>query len=203
MQDADGAIRYIALRLAEEASQGAFPGCPAVARTAIYERAAALMGDPRPDVALAAAILIAKQRGASADDAAIGQARTLILEIVARHRKPEVPEDEQEAVELTGELGMKEAMPHLERRAWGLGRFVSETCAWHAKIALARMGHSRAVAEILRDLESTRQGTLSAAVVAAGRARLVSAKDRIVARSKDVADRQLIDDALAKLSHGA
>ena len=69
-----------------------------------------------------------------------------------------------------------------------------------AKIALARMGHPRAVAEILRDLESSRREVLSAAVVAAGRAGLTAARERIRARQDDVADRELVDDALARLA---
>ena len=91
-------------------------------------------------------------------------------------------------MELAGQLDLREAIPDLERRAWGLGSMVRDTCAWHAKIALARMGHARAEGEILRDLESSRQETRAAAVVAAGRARLGAAREKVaVARGHGAA----------------
>ena len=83
---------------------------------------------------------------------------------------------------MAGELLLRDAIPHLERRAWGTRRVVrsllswgagdTRSCAWHARIALARMGHERARAEILGDLASRRRATREAAVVAAGLARV-------------------------------
>ena len=77
---------------------------------------------------------------------------------------------------------MREAIPDLERRVWGTRRALrtilswgagdAASCAWHARIALARMDHARARAEILDDLGSWRRETREAAVVAAGRARM-------------------------------
>ena len=102
-------------------------------------------------------------------------------------------------MELTGELMMKELAPHLERRAWGLGGWMRDTCAFHAKIALARMGHGRAIAEIERDLESPKRDTVSSAVVAAGRARLSSLLPRIEALGADAVDADLRRAAVERL----
>ena len=112
-------------------------------------------------------------------------------------------EDERAAVELVGELGLEEARPHLERRAWGLKRLVRDTCVFHAKIALARMGHPRAIDEIMKDLASPRPEVLGGAVVAAGRARLAQARPRIAALAEGVVDAELVKEALAQLDQKA
>jgi HEAT repeat protein len=190
--DADDAVRYIALRVAEERIEGVARHAPCAA---LLTEARARLATDVPHVALAAAILLAKAGGEGAD-----LARGRILAVVSGGPGPRVEkEDEREAVELAGALDLRAAVPHLERRAWGLASHLRDTCAWHAKIALARMGHPRASAEILRDLDSSRAETRSAAVVAAGRARLRQARAKIASLAGDVADPQLVADALAQL----
>ena len=204
LDDKDDAIRYIALRIAEEQSIDVAP---------LKERARVALADAHDSVALAAALFLARARAhdahdakaASASDASDAKAasavdaRKAILRLIAGGmRKPE-REDEQAAVELAGELGMREAIPDLERRAWGLGRIVRETCGWHAKIALARMGHPRAKSEIIADLASWRRETRQAAVVAAGRARIAEARAKIEALGKDEVDPALVAAALDAL----
>jgi ABC-type histidine transport system ATPase subunit len=77
--------------------------------------------------------------------------------------------------------------------------FVRDTCVFHAKIALARMGHPRAIAEIMADLDSKRPDLLGGAVVSAGRARLVQAK-KLIERIPTVAvDPELVREALSRL----
>jgi HEAT repeat protein len=187
LADEDDAVRYIALRVTEErldAGRAVDPSLASIAR----ER----LKDGSSHVALAAAILLAKL----GDDTA----RDVVLRVVREGRAfGSVPEkeDEREAVEIAGQLGLREAIPDLERRAWGLRSMVRDTCAWHAKIALARLGHARARAEILRDLASPREDTRGAAVVAAGRARLVEAKGALE-RLRGGGD-PLVDEALARL----
>src|SRR6185436_12145937 len=125
-------------------------------------------------VALVAAILLAKAGDERGHD--------LVLRVVRGERiRGQAPdkEDERAAVELSGELGLKEATPHLERRTWGALRFVRDTCPFHARIALARMGHARARSEILAELRSSKREVLSGAVVSAGRARLAEARELI------------------------
>ena len=142
--DDDDAVVHIALRIAEERLDA---GKPVDAR--LVTRAKALLDASSPHLALVAAIFLGKS-GDSAGNA-------LLLRVVRGDKiKGQAPEkeDERAAVELVGELGLEEAEPHLARRAWGMMHFVRDTCVFHAKIALARMGHPRAVAEILADLES-------------------------------------------------
>lgn len=188
-RDGDDAIVHIALRLAEERIDEGHP-----ASDEILARARALRESASPHVALVAAILLAK----AGDDAG----HDLVLRVVKGERiRGQAPdkEDEQAAVELAGELGMKAAVPYLERRAWGVARWVRDTAPFHARIALARMGHARAIAEILADLESGKRDVVSAAVVAAGRARLVKARETIARLSTAAVDPDLVKEALARL----
>jgi HEAT repeat protein len=187
--DADESVRYIALRIAEERWDAGTrdPG--------LVERAKALVADPVAHVALAAAIFVAK--------AGESVGRDLLVKVVSGagpRRKGPAREDENEAILVAGALGMRETIPALERRAWGLGRFVSDTCAFSARTALARMGHPRAIAEITRDLGSTKRGDREAAVVAAGRARLSELKGRIERLRPDAADPELVAQALHDLA---
>ncbi len=157
--DDDFNVRYIAMRLAEE--HFAKEEDPAPERLRL--RASALLDDEEPDVAIAAAIFL----GHAGDDHAKS-----ILRRVVRGEIPAQREDEREAVELVGALGMQELVPDLERRAFGVGRHVRDTCAFHAIIALARMGHQRAIESIRRDLASKSEKRREAAAVAAERAQV-------------------------------
>jgi HEAT repeat protein len=193
MSDDDAAVRYIAIRIAEEHMGDAPPADHALAAPA---RKLLEGGDPH--VALAAAIFLAKLGDVAA--------RAIVARVIAGGRAFTVApekEDEQEAVELAGRLDLREAIPDLERRAWGLKSFVSDTCAWHAKIALARMNHPKAIAEILRDLTSSRRDLRGAAVVAAGRARVAEARgalEAIATKAEEPELRELAAEALAKLA---
>jgi HEAT repeat protein len=187
LDDDDDAVRYIALRIAEERFDRGLGG----GFEDLSTRARLLVQGPVPHVALAAAIFLAK----------LGQheGHALILRVIegTAKRGSGDKEDEREAVEIAGALGLRETIPALERRAWGVTRIMRDTCAFHAKIALARMGHERAVREILRDLESKKRGEREAAVVAAGRARLVQA--RVAIETLADVDPELVSDALAAL----
>jgi HEAT repeat protein len=196
--DADDAVRYIALRIAEERTEGTAERPAVRPSEAVLREARARLAKDAPHVVLAAAILLAKL-----GEEPLDAARAVLLRTVRGGIGAGAPdkEDEREAIELAGAVGLREAIPHLERRAWGLGALVRDTCAWQAKIALARMGHERATTEILRDLGSARTETRAAAVVAAGRARLLSAKEALVAlEGAPGLDPSLVADALAKLA---
>ena len=187
--DDDDAVVHIALRIAEERLDA---GKPVDDR--LVTRARALLESDATPVKVVAAILLGK----SGDQGG----HPLLLRVVRGDKiagqTPE-KEDERAAVELVGELGLEAARPHLERRAWGLMHFVRDTCVFHAKIALARMDHPRAVAEIMADLASPRPDVLGGAVVAAGRARLKRARALIEALPADAVDPELAKEALARL----
>jgi hypothetical protein len=197
LDDPDEAIRYIALRVAEE--QGADTG--PLRDDRLRARAEQLVDAPNVTIAVAAALYLAR----------LGLSRGLevVMDVIAeRVHTPEI-EDEEACVELAGELSLEEAVPHLERRVWGARRVVRKvlswgagdrrSCAWHARIALARMHHERARDEILVDLDSPKRETREAAVVAVGRARLTGARSA-VERLRGSVDEALLSEALVRLA---
>jgi hypothetical protein len=143
--------------------------------------------------------------------------RAITLDVVAERRKTPEIEDEQACIELAGELDLREATVHLERRAWGRRRVLRAlfswgagdhaSCSWHARIALARMGHERARAEILAELGAWRRETREAAVVAAGRARIHEARaslEKLLGEHHpgESVDAALVREALVRLGAG-
>ncbi|HEY4015979.1 MAG TPA: HEAT repeat domain-containing protein [Polyangiaceae bacterium] len=198
LDDADAAIRYIAMRVAEE--RLAADAGPADAG-GLDARAEDFVDGLDPALAVVAGIYLARlgrPRG-----------RAVVLDVVAETRSTPELEDEQACIELAGDLHMTEAIGHLERRAWGARRVLrtvlswgagdSASCAWHARVALARLGHERARAEILADLSSRRRERREAAVVAAGRARLSEARAVLETLGESV-DAALVREALVRLA---
>jgi hypothetical protein len=198
LDDGDSAIRYIAMRVAEErlAADGEVAGA-----AAIDEKAEQLVDGLDPALAVVAGIYLAR----------LGRARgrAIVLDVVAESRSTPELEDEQACVELAGDLYIADALPHLERRAWGARRVLRSvlawgagdrnSCSWHAVIALARLGHERARAEILADLSSRRRERREAAVVAVGRARLSEARAVLETLGESV-DAALVREALVRLA---
>lgn len=193
--DNDDAIAHIALRVAEERlDHGDAPDGRLLARARALVTGAH-EGKASPHVVLVAAILLAKAGDERGHD--------IVLRVVRGEKiggQAPDKEDERAAVELAGELGLKQAIPHLERRAWGVARFVRDTCPFHARIALARMGHERAKREILSELGSTRREVLAGAVVSAGRARMMEAIEAIAKLTSAAIDPELTREALKRLN---
>lgn len=189
-RDDDPSIRYIALRMAEEHAEQDDARLP----ISLVARAAELLADEAPNVRVVAAIVLAR-----AGDPA---GAPVLAEVVAGRLATTEAEDEATAVELAGELELRDTEPHLERRAFGLRRFTSETFAWQAKVALARMGHARAKADILRDLRSRSRDRRTLAVAAAGRARLLDALPDLERMRGDdrLAEPTAVAEALSALS---
>jgi HEAT repeat protein len=188
-RDDDDAIVHIALRIGEERIDEG----KGISED-LLTRARALRESDSSHVAIVAAIVLSKAGDEAGHD--------LVLRVVRGERiRGQTPakEDEQAAVELAGQLGMKAAVPYLEKRAWGLASWLSDTSSFHAKIALARMGNERAIAEIRKDLESGKREVVEAAVVAAGRARIRAAKDVVARLPLAACDPDLVKEALASL----
>ena len=200
LDDEDAAIRYIAMRVAEEFQADGEP----LRAPELLARAEQLVDGQDADAAVVSGLYLAR----------IGdpRGRALVLEVVAETRRTPELEDEQACVELAGELEMREAIPDLERRAWGtrhvlrsllsFGAGDRSSCAWHARTALARMGHERARAEIVTDLGSWRRETREAAVVAAGRARMQEARGALQDALEEggKVDAALVREALVRLA---
>jgi HEAT repeat protein len=187
--DRDSNIRYIAIRCAEEWSLGAQRAMPA----ALLDRAVSLADDAEPAVRVAAAIVLAR----SGDRRGV----EILLDVVRGHLVTHEAEDEAAAVELSGELGIEAARPHLERRAFGFLGFGEDRFAWQALVSLARMGHNRARAKIVRDLRSFFRDRRTLAVAAVGRARLAEAKHLVEAMRGDerLADAEAVALTLEQL----
>lgn len=196
-RDDDESVRYISLRLLEEAFQR--EGV-AFVDASVDTCLATSLRDAHLDVVLAAALFTLRV----AKGEHLATARTVIAEIVRTGRwKGQAPnkEDEGAAVEIAGELGMKELVPDLVRRAYGLKRLVADSCSFHAKIALARLGHERTVTAVLADLSSRSLETRTLAVMTAGRAELAEARPLLekLAETEGKVDAEILKDALAVL----
>ena len=192
-RDADPEVRHVALRVAEEVFGGR---SPEQIPLALLQRARGALRDDNYGVQLAAAILLAVLGDASG--------RTRLIEVVNDRRRIPHADDESIAVELCGELKLSEAIPGLERRAFGVlgGR---TPASWHARVALAELGHPRAKSVILRGLSAWSRDARTLAVAAAGRARLQEARELLqrMAESPERAEPDAVSDALAAIDAAA
>ncbi|MGK3984656.1 HEAT repeat domain-containing protein [Sorangium sp. So ce136] len=188
--DDDPLVCHIALRMFEELGESAGELPPSG-----MARARALLGHASPLVRAAAAIITARFGDP------VGH--PVLVEIVEGKLRGVDHEDEAAAIELCGELGLRAARSGLERRAFGLKiGFGREPLRWHARVALARMGHERAVREILGELGAWDRHRRTLAVAAAGRARLQAARAAIAAMRGDErkADQGAVEEALAAIA---
>jgi HEAT repeat protein len=196
-RDEDELVCHIALRMAEELAEG-----QGGADERLLVRARALLGHGTPLVRVAAAILLARSssdEGASRADRAV---REVLVAVALGELATREGADEAAAIELCGDLGLSAARPGLEKRAFGGLLLRRDRFAWHARVALAQMGHERARREILRELGSWDRHRRTLAVAAAGRARLAEARAPIAAMRGDAdrADPHAVDEALAALA---
>lgn len=189
--DGDARVRYIALRLIDERLaelETDFCDVPEAVRSACAEA----LADAEFDVRVAAAFLFARE----------GNERALstLVEGLLRGVRLPAPEDEQELIELAGEMGLVAAEPGLIRHAWGRLGLVPGRFAWQAKVALARIGNARAQNEIIKGLSSWNRDTRTLSVVAVGRAGLARARERLEQLGRDEAvDATVIRAALREI----
>ena len=186
-RDADAEVRQIAYRLAEQqvlCDQACLP-------EPLRQRARAALRDEVSSVRLAAAILLARVGDASG--------AAVIRAVVERKDHVHSLEDEQAALELAGELQISEARPALARRAFGFFGLMRDPLAWHARVALARLGDEQAKAAILRGLSAFTRDARTIAVAAAGRARIAEARAILRGMTPAQADPETVAEALAQL----
>jgi HEAT repeat protein len=188
-RDPDPEVRHVALRVAEEVFGGR---APEQVPLALLQRARGALRDDNYGVQIAAAILLAVLGDESG--------RSRLVEAVNGRRRILHAEDEAIVVELCGELALRDAVPGLERRAFGVvgGRTPS---SWHARVALAQLGHERAKNAILRGLSAWSRDARTLAVAAAGRARLREARAILqgMADAPARAEPDAVSDALASI----
>jgi HEAT repeat protein len=185
-RDLDAEVRQIAYRLAEE---HVLEGVPLL--EPLRQRARASLRDEVPSVRLAAAILLARVGDKCGAD--------VIRAVVERTDRVASLEDEQAALELAGELQLSEARPALMRRAFGFFGLFRDPLAWHARVALARLGDPQAKAAILRGLSAFTRDARTIAVAAAGRARLHEARAILQRMTPAEADPDTVAEALSEI----
>jgi HEAT repeat protein len=187
--DPDPEVRRLAFRVAE--ARFLDRELPELLRA----RARGALGDNRPLVRVAAALLLAAFGDASG--------RQTVLDLISGRIREASLEDEQAAIDHVVRLDLREASAALERRAYGL--LSRDPLAYNARIALAALGDERASAAILRGLSAWTATGRTLAVVAAGRAGLSAALPRLETfRGRpDLADPDVVEEALERIRAGS
>ena len=180
--DEDLNVRYIAIRIAEEHGFGN--------DAVIVELAHEVLSHDNPTLQLAAALLVAHTDRQ--------EAKPILLAVARRELRTSEREDEGEALECIGRFGWREATSVLEKRAWR--PLIADPSAWHARVALAALGHPRAQKEFVADLDSIRREVRDAAVVGIGRARMKDARPLIERLDPSSVDEAVRAEALSQLS---
>jgi HEAT repeat protein len=192
-RDADAEVRHVSFRVAQEV----FGGKPSEqVPLPLLQRARGALRDDNQAVRLSATILLA----VLGDDAG----RERLIETVNARGRIKHADDEVIAIELCGELGLSQATPGLERRAFGVlgGR---TPVSWHARVALAELGHARARAAIVRGLSAWSRDARTLAVAAAGRARLSEARGTLqrMVGAPERAEPEAVTEALAAIDQAS
>ncbi len=188
-RDRDPLVRHIALRMAEEMGGDEHP-VPAP----MLARAEALLDDDEHVVAVAAAVILGR--------AGLDKGAAVLRQVASREIITREADDEAAAIELCGELGLREAIPALERRGFERVLLIQhDPFAWQARVALARLGHARAIAWVLSELDAWNRERRCLAVAAARMAKVSQARPLLEAMRGDArrADPDEVEDALAAL----
>jgi HEAT repeat protein len=188
-EDTDAEVRFVAIRVAEERFIGVSKRRPAW----LVDTLKQCLGDEASFVRLLAAIVL--HRAGEATDALV------LADAVNGRVGVRELEDEQVAIEIAGELALEAARVGLERRAFGWFGVSRDPFAWQARVALARMGHARAVASVLADLSGWTWETRTLAAAAAGAAGLRAARPRLLEMLGDErsANPDTVRDALRQI----
>lgn len=193
LDDPDAEIRELAVRLTDEVLLGR--GLPIPEK--LQERVIKACDDETPPVRLVAQLLAASQDWPAS--------RELLLDVAARRFKVREPRDEQEAIRLCGLLGLRQALPSLTRRAYGLVGISFDPFRWVALGALARMGEEEAMRRLARATKSRRAAERHFAVQELGnssQAEAVKWLEPLVGRPQ-VVDQEILAEALKNLSGAA
>lgn len=197
-KDADASVAHVAFRMSEELCEPTEGDLHTSVPEEVLERARAILEQDGPlKVRAIAAILLASAGDDRADELLVNIVSNRVS--AASPAEAMEPEDMASAIELVGDRNLASARPALEKRAFGgfLG-LSRDPFQWQARVALARMGDEKARKYILDELaaQSFERRTLAAS--AAGRARMIEARSRLLAlRDKpDQAEPTAVETAL-------
>ncbi|HHH30172.1 MAG TPA: HEAT repeat domain-containing protein [Polyangiaceae bacterium] len=201
-RDEDALVRHIALRMAEELgtphtqdteNEGTKADDTPIAAP-LLTRARALLRDDSDVVRIAAAVVLARAGLRDGTDILIGVANRELVTSEA--------DDEAAALDLCGELALKEATPGLVERGYSGGLLTSRNAfAWQARVALAALGYERAQKWVLAELKAWTRERRTLGVAAVIQSKLAAARPLLEAMRGDPtrADPELVAEALATL----
>lgn len=143
MEDQDPNVRELAVRLLDESvlTDGPVP----------KESLDALEKASKDEFAYVRLVseLVLGERGLSGSRVMIGQ-------VVRRDLRAKEPRDEQMAVQLAGRLELRDLLPALRRRAFGVFGYSMDPFRWVALGSLARLGDDKAMQKLVESLRSRR-----------------------------------------------
>lgn len=182
-------VMLMALRVLDERAEGESFGDAAGAVEGFLRAAL-----EHPETALLAGIVLAKRGD--------GEGRRVVVgRLNARPLPGSVPtEDDREAALLAGRYRWADAVPALARRAHGIGRFLADTCATEALVALAALGDARSTRDLEKLARKSKGPAFAALVLMLARARAAVALPWIEARASELTG---LEDSLAELRAAA
>jgi HEAT repeat protein len=187
--DSDDEVRTMAFRLAE----ARFPA-DVSAPAGLLEAAHAALERHAPLVRATAALFLAARGD--------GSGASVLLDLIDGRVRAASGEEVQAAIDAVVALKLESARRALVFRAFGIFGVRSDPIAWHACVALAKMGDERARAAILKGLDAWTHQARTFAVVAAGEAGIAEARSQIEAFRADPrrAAPEAVEAALRALS---
>ena len=188
-EDEDAEVRHVAVRCWESLRFDDVEGLPTVSQPELAALRRRLTDESLP-VRVLAALLLGRLGEA--------EARPVIVECLRSSSPSLDPEDEAALIALAGELDLQEARPALRRRAFG-GLLSAHRHAWHARVALARLGDEAAIATFRAELRAWSAVRRTLAVAAIGQARLVEFGAEVQRQRGRGVPEDTIDAALAAL----
>jgi HEAT repeat protein len=186
--DEDHLVCHVALRMAEEMGDAREVVDPRIA-----ERAIVLLKHASSRIRVTSAVILGRSGRADGQE--------ILLAVAGGERQTDDLEDEAAAIELCGDLGLREAIVGLALRAWQARLFHRDPLAWQARVALAQLADPRATAWIEGELGAWNRQRRTLAVAAAGRAKLLTVRPIIEAmRGRPArADQHAVEQALAQM----
>jgi hypothetical protein len=164
--DSDDEVRTMAFRLAE----ARFPAGVSVP-TPLLDAAHAALAGHAPLVRATAALFLAARGDASGT--------AVLVDLIDGRVRAASAEEVQAAIDAAVLLKLEPARRALVFRAFGIFGVRSDPIAWHACVALAKLGDERARAAILKGLDAWTHQARTFAVVAAGEAGIAEARSQI------------------------